>query len=85
MGEVLGRLELAVAVWRHFTHSAGKRRLPPSQLYEFLGTLRDLMLVADRPNRNRRPPLRPYSSRLPGLNLRERPAPSALMSANARA
>jgi hypothetical protein len=48
MGEVLGLLELAVAVWRHFALSVGERKLPLSQLYEFLVTLRDLMLVADR-------------------------------------
>lgn len=48
MGEVLGLLELTVAVWRHLVLPVGERKLPPAQLYEFLVTLHDLMLVGDR-------------------------------------
>jgi hypothetical protein len=49
MGEVLGRLEQAVLVWKHFTRFFGDRKLPFSVLFEMLGVLRDMLLAADRP------------------------------------
>jgi hypothetical protein len=49
MGEVLGRLEQAVLVWKHYTRFFGDRKLPFSVLFEMLGVLRDVLLAADRP------------------------------------
>lgn len=49
MGEVLGRLEQTVLVWKYFTRYFGERKLPFSMLFEMLGVLRDVLLAADRP------------------------------------
>jgi hypothetical protein len=56
MGEVLGRLEQTVLVWKHFTRFFGDRKLPFSVLFEMLSVLRDVLLAADRPHEISRPP-----------------------------
>ena len=49
MGEVLGRLDMTVAVWARFTRHCGERRLPYPLLFEMLAVLRDLLLGGERP------------------------------------
>ncbi|HYN39525.1 MAG TPA: hypothetical protein VES39_09755, partial [Rhodospirillales bacterium] len=46
MGDVLGKLEQAMLVWKHFTRTFLNGRLPPTLLIELLGVLRDLLVTA---------------------------------------
>jgi hypothetical protein len=45
MGDVLGKLEQATLVYRHFTRTFQDARLPLKLLLELLGILRDLLLA----------------------------------------
>jgi hypothetical protein len=45
MGDVLGKLEQATLVWKHFTRTFQDARLPVKLLLELLGILRDLLLT----------------------------------------
>jgi hypothetical protein len=47
MGEVLGRLEQTVAVWRHFVRHYHERRLPFALLSEMLDVLRSIHATPD--------------------------------------
>jgi hypothetical protein len=47
MGEVLGRLEQTVLVWKHFTRYTGDRKLPYSLMFEMMAVLRDLLLAGE--------------------------------------
>ncbi|QLH39243.1 MAG: hypothetical protein HWD60_10220 [Defluviicoccus sp.] len=47
MGEVLGRLEQTVAVWRHFVRHYPERRLPFALLSELLDVLRSIHSTQD--------------------------------------
>lgn len=49
MGEVLGRLDMTVAVWARSIRHCGERRLPYPLLFEMLAVLRDLLLGGERP------------------------------------
>lgn len=46
MGDVLGKLEQATLVWKHFTRTFQDGRLPTKLLLELLAVLRDLLLTA---------------------------------------
>ena len=44
MGDVLGKLEQATLVWKHFSRSFQDARLPAQLLLDLLDVLRDLLL-----------------------------------------
>jgi hypothetical protein len=46
MGDVLGKLEQGMLVWKHFTRTFQDGRLPPALLLELLAVLRDLLITA---------------------------------------